>query len=83
MFGAATHKRREGGRRKAKAETHLDFDLDRDRPKHGGWADGRTDKSTQSDKRMTRRQTQVQYYPYIKVLKGPAEFVYYIEGLLY
>ena len=46
-------------RRKAKAETHLDFDLDRDRPKHGGWADGRTDKLTQSDRRMTRRPTQV------------------------
>ena len=25
----------------------------------------------------------VHYYPYIKVLKGPAKFVYYIEGLLY
>ena len=25
--------------------------------------------------------TFIQYYPYIKVLKGPAKFVYYIEGL--
>ena len=25
----------------------------------------------------------IQYYPYIKVLKGPVKFVYYIEGLLY
>ena len=28
-------------------------------------------------------ETIIQYYPYIKVLKGPAKFVYYIEGLLY
>ncbi len=26
---------------------------------------------------------ELQYYPYIKVLKGPAKFVYYIEGLSY
>ena len=28
-------------------------------------------------------QMDIQYYPYIKVFKGPAKFVYYIEGLLY